>query len=80
MEKRVRGPESDGQQAQPIGCPWQLLSYATQCIECRLAVSQCLPDARCQVNCDMYTHLTALTEQIRGLQEELHDATCKAAK
>ena len=45
-----------------------------------MAVSQRLPDARCQMNCDMYTHLTVLTEQVRELQEKLHDATCEKRK
>lgn len=76
MEEGMRGPAQETK-ARPIGCPWQLLNYAVQLVECRLAVSQRLQDARCQPNCDVYTHLTALNEKIKTLQEELHDATCE---
>lgn len=76
MEEKGRGSACVNDQAQPIGCPWQLLCYKTSTVECRMAVSQRLPDARCQMNCDMYTHLTALTTKMKELQEELHVATC----
>ena len=78
MEERVREPEERRHKAQPIGCPWQLLCYATHTMECRLQIAQRSPDVRCQPNCDVYTHLQTLNAQIKKLQEELHDAKCAA--
>ena len=77
MDERVRGAEGVGDQARPIGCPWQVLCYKTHTVDCRLQIAQRAPDQRCQQNCDMYTHLTEINTALKETKEDLHAATCE---
>ena len=77
MEERVREPEERHHKAQPVGCPWQVLSFRTNTVDCRLKIAQQAPDQQCQTNCDAYTTISSLNEKIKKLGDELHDAKCE---